>query len=77
MDVIVECAVLVAVLAQQTESINICKVFKLNQTIHSIPVNTRAALNLAEPTAGKDRNKEIKQTMKLIDMLMVTSHLIV
>lgn len=39
LDVIVECAVLAAVLVQQTESINVCKVLKLNQTVHSIPAN--------------------------------------
>lgn len=42
LDVIVECAVLVAVFAQQTESVNVCKVLKLNQTVHPIPVERRA-----------------------------------
>lgn len=55
MDVIVECAVLVAVLAQQTESINVCKVFKLNQAVHAIPVNRRVAFNLAESTESLKR----------------------
>ncbi len=50
LDVIVECAVLVAVLAQQAESIHICKVSKLNKTVHSIPVNRRVAFSLAENT---------------------------
>lgn len=48
MDVIIEGAVLVAVLAQQTESINVCKVFKLDQTVHAVPVNRRVAFNLSE-----------------------------
>lgn len=38
LDVVIECAVLVAVLAQQPESVNICKVLKLNETVYSIPV---------------------------------------
>ena len=50
MDVIIEGAVLVAVLAQQTESINVCKVFKLDQTVHAVPVNRRVAFNLSEAT---------------------------
>lgn len=41
LDVVVECAVLVAVLAQQTESIDICKVLKLDQTVHPEPVNSQ------------------------------------
>lgn len=41
LDIIVERTVLVAVLAQQTESINICKILKLYQTVHSIPASRR------------------------------------
>lgn len=41
LDVVVECAVLVAVLAQQTESIHICKVLKLNQTVQPVPVGKK------------------------------------
>ena len=55
MDVIIECAVLVAVLAQQTESINVCKVFKLNQAVHAVPENRRVTFNLAEPTESLKR----------------------
>lgn len=60
MDIIVERTVLVAVLAQQTESINICKVLELNQTVHSIPVNRGAAFNLNEPTEESKRAEEEK-----------------
>lgn len=48
LDVIVECTVPVAVLAQQTESIDICKVLKLYETVPPIPVNRSAALSLTE-----------------------------
>lgn len=44
MDVIVECAVLVAILAQQTESIYIGKVLKLNQTVGPVPVTNKIQL---------------------------------
>lgn len=45
LNVVVECAVLVTVLAQQTESVDICKVLKLNQAVHSIPTNTADTLS--------------------------------
>lgn len=41
LDVVVEGAVLVAVLAQQTEGVNVCKILKLYQTVHSIPETPR------------------------------------
>lgn len=41
LDIIVESAVHVAVLAQQTEGVNVCKILKLNQTVHPIPENPK------------------------------------
>ena len=67
LNVIIECAVLVAVFAQQTESVNICKVLKLNQAVHPIPENRRAAFNLMDQRR-KDRNR------KLIVIININGH---
>lgn len=61
MDVIVERAVLVAVLAQQTERINIGEVLKLDETVHPVPGIRDAAFNLTGPDEGEERQKKIKK----------------
>ena len=40
LNVIVERAILVTVLVEQTECVDIGKVFKLNETVHAVPVGS-------------------------------------